>query len=657
MKRILIALLALACGGAVWANGASIGPPGLSGIGPPAQVVTVAKSGGQFPTICGATCGTATAVCAAGSALASFSDSSITKPYIVKIGPGIYDECVAIDNRTDIALIGSGVYATIIRPTVTAASDVLGGVIRLANATGTTASTARIEIADLTVWDDAYTTPSNPAIYVGARDPNSASAAAWQDVDIHDVRAIGNNEAIRIVGTRLTTDTNGPRASVRNSTLIAGAAGLTLGNGVTFIGQDLDILARTNWCETATTTFLSSQTGVVVSGTGNTFVIDAADDFGANDGYVGRKVVLTDTDGGGAGVCGALNQLDTDEFWITDYVTSTDTITAAPTFDEAATSGCTYTIAAVANFSNAPCTDKDWTVIRGGDPNGAYGGPVGIVNKTNNISFSAVPDDFYLAFKNVRIKVEANDFGPGQASPCGAATAPASGGYMHCGTTSVQNVTLDDVDVTYDINVDLDDSATSSPDASCFAAGVVGGAEIEGLAVIKNARCTINNTGDADAAVSAFVANGTNAGTVRVLDGFVDINNTGGGVGATKTDLLQATSGVLVIGNIVSDAAVATSGTITFLNGGTYDAITATAALNFSDPAVAACSTDLTITATGAADGDVVTLGVPNGSIVTGSIYGAWVSATDTVTVRHCCGVADCADPASGTFRVTVRKP
>ena len=657
MKRILIALLALACGGAVWANGASIGPPGLSGIGPPAQVVTVAKSGGQFTTICGATCGTATAVCAAGSALASFSDSSITKPYIVKIGPGIYDECVAIDNRTDIALIGSGVYATIIRPSVTSASDVLGGVIRIANATGTTASTARIEIADLTVWDDAYTTPSNPAIFVGARDPNTASDAAWMDVDIHDVRAIGNSEAVRFFGSRLTTDTNSPRGSVRNSQLIAGAMGINLAGAIKFTGQDLDILARTNWCETATTTFLSSQTGVVVSGGVSFFAIDAADDFGANDGYVGRKVVLTDTDGGGAGVCGATNALDGDQYWIIDYTTADDTITVTPDTDEAVTTGCTYTIAAVANFSNAPCTDKDWTVIRAGDPNGIYTGPAGIVIKAGASQMTAMPDDNYINIKNARVKIEANDFGPGQGGNCAFNNGVGqSAGFIQC-NSSTQDVALEDVDVVMDINVDLDDAANLTPDVACYNIAT----ETEGLAVAKNVRCTINNTGDADTTTSAFVS-GLSTTVLRVLGAFVDINNTGGGVGATKTDLLN-TAGTLAVGNIVSDATVATSGTITFLNGGTYDAITGTATIDYGALAVSTCAdvdaaaAAATITTTGAATGDVVTLGVPAAAAVAGSLFNGWVSAADTVTVRHCCVIVAGCNPASGSFRATVRKP
>ena len=81
--------------------------------------------------------------------------------------------------------------------------------------------------------------------------------------------------------------------------------------------------------------------------------------------------------------------------------------------------------------------------------------------------------------------------------------------------------------------------------------------------------------------------------------------------------------------------------------------LSATATLNFDLSAVTV--EDLTITVTGAADGDVVTLGVPNGSVTTSVQYTAWVSAADTVTVRARTSATG-ENPASGTFRATVIK-
>ena len=77
------------------------------------------------------------------------------------------------------------------------------------------------------------------------------------------------------------------------------------------------------------------------------------------------------------------------------------------------------------------------------------------------------------------------------------------------------------------------------------------------------------------------------------------------------------------------------------------DKITSTASLS---------TTTLTITVTGVADGDQVSLGVPNGSMTAGLIYFAWVSAADTVSVQCYNATLSAVDPASGTFKISVIK-
>ena len=67
-------------------------------------------------------------------------------------------------------------------------------------------------------------------------------------------------------------------------------------------------------------------------------------------------------------------------------------------------------------------------------------------------------------------------------------------------------------------------------------------------------------------------------------------------------------------------------------------------------------SADLTITVTGAAVGDVVSIGVPNGSVNANSSFSGWVSAADTVTIRFNNYSSGAIDPASGTFKVRVIK-
>lgn len=83
--------------------------------------------------------------------------------------------------------------------------------------------------------------------------------------------------------------------------------------------------------------------------------------------------------------------------------------------------------------------------------------------------------------------------------------------------------------------------------------------------------------------------------------------------------------------------------------------LTATATLDFPSTGSNAVS-DLTITVTGAATGDAVSIGVPNGSVTGTTQYSGWVSAANTVTVRFMNVGGSAADPSSGTFRASVIK-
>lgn len=78
-----------------------------------------------------------------------------------------------------------------------------------------------------------------------------------------------------------------------------------------------------------------------------------------------------------------------------------------------------------------------------------------------------------------------------------------------------------------------------------------------------------------------------------------------------------------------------------------------TATIDFASIAIDNCATS-TVTVTGAVADNPVVLGVPNASNTTGSQFTAWVSATNTVTVKHCCVASGPCDPASGTFTARV---
>lgn len=82
--------------------------------------------------------------------------------------------------------------------------------------------------------------------------------------------------------------------------------------------------------------------------------------------------------------------------------------------------------------------------------------------------------------------------------------------------------------------------------------------------------------------------------------------------------------------------------------------LTNTATLDFPNTS-SNSSSDLTMTVTGAADGDVVAIGVPNGSYTAGLFVG-FVSAANTVTIRFHNTSGGGVDPTSGTFRASVIK-
>ena len=67
-------------------------------------------------------------------------------------------------------------------------------------------------------------------------------------------------------------------------------------------------------------------------------------------------------------------------------------------------------------------------------------------------------------------------------------------------------------------------------------------------------------------------------------------------------------------------------------------------------------SRDMTIAVDGAADGDVVSLGVPNAAVKANTSYSAWVSAANTVTVRFNNYSNASVDPDEGLFKVFVTK-
>lgn len=163
-----------------------------------------------------------------------------------------------------------------------------------------------------------------------------------------------------------------------------------------------------------------------------------------------------------------------------------------------------------------------------------------------------------------------------------------------------------------------------------------------------------------DSSTSGAILLGAVSGTSDLTNVIVKTNV----VSDTRTGGLQAANGIRFVN--VTDAMLKTIfvGDNT-VSGPTFQTNSATgwefvsgqlmfrATLDFDLTAVT--SQTLTMTATGAALGDVVALGVPNGSAATDVVYMAWVSAADQVSIRAL-RVAGTPNPASGTFNILVTK-
>ena len=113
-----------------------------------------------------------------------------------------------------------------------------------------------------------------------------------------------------------------------------------------------------------------------------------------------------------------------------------------------------------------------------------------------------------------------------------------------------------------------------------------------------------------------------------------------------------ATAGYVGITNLVATN-ITTSSLVVGGGAAVTGVLSATATLNFDLTALVV--EDLTITVTGAASGDTVSIGVPAGSVTATVQFTGWVSAADTVTIRARTSVVG-ENPASGTFRATVTK-
>jgi hypothetical protein len=205
---------------------------------------------------------------------------------------------------------------------------------------------------------------------------------------------------------------------------------------------------------------------------------------------------------------------------------------------------------------------------------------------------------------------------------------------------------------------------------SAIGAGYVGVNNSTGSDILGTGGLAYAMTVSTSGARSLQLATGDNARLTILSGGNVGIGTT------SPTSLLHlaagtATAGTAPLGFTTTSAALLTTpvaGKMEVLVDSIYytgsganrrqltQSLYGTATLDFGNTA-AGTSTDLTVTVTGAADGDVVSLGVVNASTVANGSFSAWVSAANTVTVRYANNsLVTAYDPASGAFKIRVIK-
>lgn len=199
-------------------------------------------------------------------------------------------------------------------------------------------------------------------------------------------------------------------------------------------------------------------------------------------------------------------------------------------------------------------------------------------------------------------------------------------------------------------------SGLTNLNASNLASGTVPDGRLSGT---YSGGITMSNLAVTGGSINNTPIGGTTAasGTFTTLTANTQLRVAESGGGGDYTIFQGGAQGGNITYTLPTAAPVANGQVLSSTTGGTMSwgprFISNSAALNFGNT-LAQTSSDLTITVTGAAAGDAVILGTPNGSVNANSNFTAWVSAANTVTVRFNNYSSGAIDPASGTFTAIV---
>lgn len=187
----------------------------------PAQIVTVAKSGGDFTTIT--------------AALASITDSGYSKPYVIEVAPGTYTEPAGVELKDYVEIHGSGEDMTRVTCTCSSAVDPVTGAAGAAGAVFRSVGAVTATVSDLDINSSSANTWNDGVDIINAGSINAAS------ITLRNVTVTGqgatNSVAVFVSHTRVTLDHVTAQGYSNN---VAGGtgAGLYLQDGAYVIVND-----------------------------------------------------------------------------------------------------------------------------------------------------------------------------------------------------------------------------------------------------------------------------------------------------------------------------------------------------------------------------------------------------------------------------------
>ena len=156
----------------------------------PAQVVTVAKSGGDFTTVT--------------AAMASITDSSVNKPYLIEVAPGIYTEPAGVDLKSFVDIRGSGVDVTKVTCACASANDPLTGWSGSPGAVLRAKDPVIVTISDITISNTGSGTWGDGVDIVNPMGLGMSNIVL-RDLRIDTINAT-NTAAVYVVSETLTID-------------------------------------------------------------------------------------------------------------------------------------------------------------------------------------------------------------------------------------------------------------------------------------------------------------------------------------------------------------------------------------------------------------------------------------------------------------------